>query len=170
MNETVWQIDPKIFSDLGMWVLQQMRVSVQSDLSITFVDPEPIASLHEKWMDLEGPTDVMSFPMDELTPGSDDKVSEGMLEDLVICPWVAAQQAAAAGHSTMEEMLLLTIHGMLHLLGYDHTTPQEEKQMFGLQRQLLLTFFAARSGELYDATLPAGSVNELEEYEKNHAK
>lgn len=170
MNETVWQIDPKIFSYLGMWVLQQMRVSVQSDLSITFVDPEPIASLHEKWMDLEGPTDVMSFPMDELTPGSDDKVSEGMLGDLVICPWVAAQQAAAAGHSTMEEMLLLTIHGMLHLLGYDHTTPQEEKQMFGLQRQLLLTFFAARFGELYDATLPAGAVNELEEYEKNHAK
>ena len=170
MNETVWQIDPKIFSDLGMWVLQQMRVSVQSDLSITFVDPEPIASLHEKWMDLEGPTDVMSFPMDELTPGSDDKVSEGMLGDLVICPWVAAQQAAAAGHSTMEEMLLLTIHGMLHLLGYDHTTPQEEKQMFGLQRQLLLTFFAARSGELYDATLSDGAVNELEEYEKNHAK
>ena len=170
MNETVWQIDPKIFPDLGMWVLQQMRVSVQSDLSITFVDPEPIASLHEKWMDLEGPTDVMSFPMDELTPGSDDKVSEGMLGDLVICPWVAAQQAAAAGHSTMEEMLLLTIHGMLHLLGYDHTTPQEEKQMFGLQRQLLLTFFAARSGELYDVTLPAGAVNELEEYEKNHAK
>ncbi|WP_246905330.1 rRNA maturation RNase YbeY [Gardnerella vaginalis] len=168
MNETVWRIDAKIFSDLGMWVLQQMKVSTQSDLSITFVDPEPIACLHERWMNLEGPTDVMSFPMDELTPGSDDKVSEGMLGDLVICPWVAQQQALAAGHSTMEEMMLLTIHGILHLLGYDHTTPEEEKQMFGLQRQLLLTFFAARSGELYDATLPEGAVNELERYDAEH--
>ena len=119
-------------------------------------------------MNLEGPTDVMSFPMDELTPGSDEKVSEGMLGDLVICPWVAQQQALAAGHSTMEEMLLLTIHGILHLLGYDHTTPEEEKQMFGLQRQLMLTFFAARSGELYDATLPEGAVNELERYDAEH--
>ena len=106
--------------------------------------------------------------MDELTPGSDDKVSEGMLGDLVICPWVAQQQALAAGHSTMEEMLLLTIHGILHLLGYDHTTADEERQMFGLQRQLLLTFFAARSGELFDATLPEGAINELERYDAEH--
>lgn len=168
MNETVWNIDPKIFSDLSMWVMQQMKVSTQSDLSITFVDPEPIACLHERWMNLEGPTDVMSFPMDELSPGSDEKVSEGMLGDLVICPWVAEQQALAAGHSTIEEMMLLTIHGILHLLGYDHTSQDEEKQMFGLQRQLLLTFFAARSGELCDATLPQDSVNELERYDAEH--
>ena len=81
---------------------------------------------------------------------------------------MAQQQALAAGHSTMEEMMLLTIHGILHLLGYDHTNPEEEKQMFGLQRQLLLTFFAARSGELYDATLPEGAVNELERYDAEH--
>lgn len=168
MNETVWRIDPKIFSDLGMWVLEQMRVSVHSDLSITFVDPEPIAHLHEHWMNLEGPTDVMSFPMDELTPGSDEKVSEGILGDLVICPWVARQQAQAAGHSVVEEMMLLTIHGMLHLLGYDHTTAQQERQMFGLQRQLLLTFFAARQGALYDATLPADACDELQQYETAH--
>ena len=53
---------------------------------------------------------------------------EGVLGDIVICPWVAAQQAAAAGHSTMQEMLLLTIHGILHLLGYDHVDEGEDKR------------------------------------------
>jgi probable rRNA maturation factor len=62
-NETVWQIDGKVFSDLGIWVMDQMRVSTQSDLTIMFVDPDPIAQLHMRWMNLEGPTDVMSFPM-----------------------------------------------------------------------------------------------------------
>ena len=157
-NETQWVIDPKVFSDLGIWVLDQMRVSTQSDLTIMFVDPDPIAELHMRWMNLEGPTDVMSFPMDELRPGDGKTVMEGVLGDIVICPWVAAQQAAAAGHSTMQEMLLLTIHGILHLLGYDHVTPEQERQMFGLQRQLLLTFFALRHDANVQATLPAGKA------------
>ena len=122
-NETIWQVDGKVFSDLGVWVMDQMRVSTQSDLTIMFVDPDPIAQLHMRWMNLEGPTDVMSFPMDELRPGDGRTVMEGVLGDIVICPWVAAQQALAAGHSTMEEMMLLTIHGILHLLGCDHVTP-----------------------------------------------
>ena len=109
-NETIWDIDAKAFSDLGLWVMDQMRVSTQSDLTILFVDPDPIAELHERWMSLEGPTDVMSFPMDELRPGDGKTTMEGVLGDLVICPWVAAQQAAAAGHSTMQEMMLLTGH------------------------------------------------------------
>ena len=83
----------------------QMRVSTQSDLTIMFVDPDPIAELHMRWMNLEGPTDVMSFPMDELRPGDGKTEMEGVLGDIVLCPWVAAQQALAAGHSTMEEMI-----------------------------------------------------------------
>jgi probable rRNA maturation factor len=168
-NETVWNIDAKVFSELGLWVMDQMRVSTQSDLTVLFVDPDPIAHLHEHWMNLEGPTDVMSFPMDELRPGDGDTVMEGVLGDIVICPWVAAQQAAAAGHSTMQEMLLLTIHGTLHLLGYDHTTPQQEQQMFGLQRQLLLTFMAIRSTSIPAASLPAGSRDALSVYDRAHA-
>ena len=84
-NETQWVIDPKVFSDLGIWVLDQMRVSTQSDLTIMFVDPDPIAELHMRWMNLEGPTDVMSFPMDELRPGDGKTVMEGVLGDIVIC-------------------------------------------------------------------------------------
>ena len=147
-NETQWVIDPKVFSDLGIWVLDQMRVSTQSDLTIMFVDPDPIAELHMRWMNLEGPTDVMSFPMDELRPGDGKTVMEGVLGDIVICPWVAAQQAAAAGHSTMQEMLLLTIHGM--------------------QRQLLLTFFALRHDANVQATLPAGTPDALALYDAAH--
>ena len=167
-NETQWVIDPKVFSDLGIWVLDQMRVSTQSDLTIMFVDPDPIAELHERWMSLEGPTDVMSFPMDELRPGDGKTTMEGVLGDLVICPWVAAQQAAAAGHSTMQEMMLLTIHGILHLLGYDHVTPEQERQMFGLQRQLLLTFLAVRRITIEPATLPKGAADALAEYDASH--
>jgi len=167
-NETIWDIDAKAFSDLGLWVMDQMRVSTQSDLTILFVDPDPIAELHERWMSLEGPTDVMSFPMDELGPGDGKTTMEGVLGDLVICPWVAAQQAAAAGHSTMQEMMLLTIHGILHLLGYDHVTPEQERQMFGLQRQLLLTFLAVRRITIEPATLPKGAADALAEYDASH--
>lgn len=167
-NETIWGIDAKAFSDLGLWVMDQMRVSTQSDLTILFVDPDLIAELHERWMSLEGPTDVMSFPMDELRPGDGKTTMEGVLGDLVICPWVAAQQAAAAGHSTMQEMMLLTIHGILHLLGYDHVTPEQERQMFGLQRQLLLTFLAVRRITIEPATLPKGAADALAEYDASH--
>jgi len=167
-NETIWDIDAKAFSDLGLWVMDQMRVSTQSDLTILFVDPDPIAELHERWMSLEGPTDVMSFPMDELRPGDGKTTMEGVLGDLVICPWVAAQQAAAAGHSTMQEMMLLTIHGILHLLGYDHVTPEQERQMFGLQRQLLLTFLAVRRITIEPATLPKGAADALAENDASH--
>ncbi len=155
-NETEWTIDPKVFSDLGVWVMDQMRVSTQSDLAITFNEPDVMAELHMRWMNLEGPTDVMSFPMDELRPGTETSLSEGMLGDIVLCPQVAAQQAVAAGHSAIEEMMLLTIHGILHLLGYDHTTEEQEKQMFGIQRQLLLTFLALRPGALGEVIPPQG--------------
>jgi len=101
--------------------------------------------LHVQWMDLPGPTDVMSFPMDELRPGGQDKEPmEGILGDIVLCPTVAARQASEAGHAAAEELLLLTTHGMLHLLGFDHDEPDEEREMFELQRQLLLTFLAGR--------------------------
>jgi len=92
-------------------------------------------------MDEPGSTDVLSVPMDELTPGTPDKPTpQGMLGDIAICPQVAQVQARNAGHSTQDEMLLLTTHGILHLLGYDHAEPEEKEEMFGLQRELLTAF------------------------------
>ena len=146
LNETEYPIDGEEFQALSAYVLEAMHVSPSAELSLIFVEPDAIAALHERWLDLEGPTDVMSFPMDELRPGSADSPTEaGILGDIVICPEVAQTQAANAGHSSTEEMLLLTVHGILHLLGYDHAEKDEEKEMFALQRKLLLTFLAERS-------------------------
>ena len=98
--------------------------------------------LHIEFMDEPGPTDVLSFPMDELRPGTPTSPTPaGLLGDIVLCPSVAATQAAAAGHETINELLLLTTHGILHLLGYDHAEPEEEKEMFGIQREILESFY-----------------------------
>jgi probable rRNA maturation factor len=76
--------------------------------------------------------------MDELRPGLvNEEPEEGVLGDLVLCPDVAAKQAATAGHPADAEIELLTVHGILHLLGYDHAEPEEHREMFGLQDELL---------------------------------
>lgn len=145
VNETSTEIDPLEFTRLAEHVLFQMHVGSGAELCIMFIDPEPMAKLHEQWLDLPGPTDVMSFPMDELRPGTPaNPTSEGMLGDVCICPQVAAEQAIQAGHSAQEEMLLLATHGILHLLGYDHAESDEKEVMFALQRKLLLTFLAQK--------------------------
>ena len=144
-NETDVEIDGAEFAALADHVLRAMHVNPQAELNILFIAPEPMAELHVRWLDLPGPTDVMSFPMDELRPGTEDsETPAGTLGDIVLCPQVAAKQALEAGHSAPEEMLLLTTHGILHLLGYDHAEEEEKKEMFALQRQLLLTFLAER--------------------------
>lgn len=144
-NETEVEVDEAEFAALARYVLDALRVHPQSELSVLFVETDVMTELHVRWMDEPGPTDVLSFPMDELRPGRDGEQSgPGQLGDVVLCPEVAAQQARTAGHSTTEEMLLLTTHGILHLLGYDHAEPEEEKEMFALQRKLLLTFLAGR--------------------------
>lgn len=144
-NETDVEIDGAEFAALADHVLRAMHVNPRAELNILFIDSEPMEELHVRWLDLPGPTDVMSFPMDELRPGTPEtETPAGTLGDIVLCPQVAAKQALDAGHSAVEEMLLLTTHGILHLLGYDHAEPEEKKEMFDLQRRLLLTFLAER--------------------------
>ena len=132
-------------SELARWVLDEMRVHPQADLNFVLLGEDAMADLHLEWMGLSGPTDVLSFPMDELRPapvGQNPQV--GILGDIAICPQVAARQAAKSGHALMEEILLLATHGILHLLGYDHVEEEEKKEMFALQRRLLLEFLARR--------------------------
>jgi len=126
-------------------VLDVLHVHPLADLSVLLVDPPTIASLHAKWMDDPEPTDVMSFPMDELRPGTEGHpAGPGLLGDIVLCPQVAAAQARARGQEPADEVLLLTVHGVLHLLGYDHAEPDEEKAMVDLQHSLLQSFLADR--------------------------
>lgn len=145
IDESGYNIDGAEFAALGAFVLQQMHVHPMAELNIKFVDIPTMTQLHEDWLSLPGPTDVLSFPMDEMRPGREgEELTEGILGDIAICPDVAAEQAREAGHTLVEEMLLLATHGMLHLLGYDHGDEEEEKEMFALQRHLLLSFLAQR--------------------------
>jgi probable rRNA maturation factor len=145
LDESGADVDVSGLSRLARFVMDQMRVHPMAELCIKLVDEETIAELNEKWMDKEGPTDVLAFPMDELRPGLvNEEPEEGVLGDLVLCASVAARQAAAAGHPTADELQLLTVHGILHLLGYDHAEPGEHKEMFGLQATLLTEWQGSR--------------------------
>jgi probable rRNA maturation factor len=141
-------VDAEELVGVARYVLGEMGIHPMAELSILLVDTAAMEQLHIQWMDEPGPTDVLSFPMDELRPAraeDDNEPVPGLLGDVVLCPEVAEKQAKDAGHSTAEELRLLTTHGILHLLGYDHAEPDEEAEMFGLQKQLLRGW-KARSG------------------------
>jgi probable rRNA maturation factor len=141
VNESGTEVDVRRLVDLSRYVLDQMRVHPLAELSVLLVDVAAMEQLHVQWMDEPGPTDVMAFPMDELRPGSEDAEPEqGLLGDVVLCPSVAEQQAAQAGHQTEDELDLLCTHGILHLLGYDHAEPDDKAEMFGLQDDMIRTW------------------------------
>ena len=143
-NESEIAVDEPTLQRLVSFALDEMKVHQDAELAIVLVDEAAMEQLHVQWMDEPGPTDVLSFPMDELRPGSDDAITPpGLLGDIVLCPQVAIGQAETAGHSTLDELLLLTTHGLLHLLGFDHAEPDEEKEMFGIQKDILLGFALA---------------------------
>lgn len=141
-NESGVDVDTAMICDVARHALSEMGVHPLADLSILVVDSTYMAELNHRWMDSEGPTDVLSFPMDELSVGrgpsnDEEPAAETLLGDVVLCPEVAEKQAVTAGHTTADELRMLTVHGVLHILGYDHAEPDEAKQMFGLQQSLL---------------------------------
>jgi len=140
-NESALELDEARVQRLLAFARKKLYVHPDADLALIFVDEPAMTQLHIEWMDEPGPTDVLSFPMDELRPGNPDAPSDqGILGDIVICPQVAAAQAKTAGHELMDEVLMLATHGLLHLLGFDHAEPDEEKEMFGIQNALLKEF------------------------------
>jgi len=143
-NESGVPVDETVLLRLMEHNLASLNVSPDADVAILLVDEGAMEALHVQWMDEPGPTDVLSFPMDELRPGTEDMPTPaGLLGDIVLCPQVAEAQALAARHSTLDELVMLTTHGLLHLLGFDHAEPEEEREMFGLQKQLILDFASA---------------------------
>ncbi|MCS5714360.1 rRNA maturation RNase YbeY [Herbiconiux sp. CPCC 205716] len=140
-NESSVDVDETALLRLATFALDFLHVHPDAELAIVLVDEAAMEQLHVQWMDEPGPTDVLSFPMDELRPGTEDAPTPaGLLGDVVLCPQVAEAQAQTAGHSTLEELLLLTTHGMLHLLGFDHADAEEEREMFGIQRDILVGY------------------------------
>lgn len=143
-NETSYEIDETVLHRMATYALDAMRVHPDAELNILLYGVGPMEELHLRWLDEPGPTDVLSFPMDQLRPGTDDFVTPaGLLGDVVLCPEVAEAQAQTAGHSLQDELNMLLTHGMLHLLGFDHAEPAEEKEMFGVQRDILVGFALA---------------------------
>ena len=136
------EVDETRVLSLASFALDKMKIHPGAELAIIFVDEPAMEQLHIQWMDEPGPTDVLSFPMDELRPGTDAEITPaGLLGDIVICPQVATAQAIVAEHETINEILMLTTHGILHLLGFDHVEPDEEKEMFDIQKQILKSFY-----------------------------
>jgi probable rRNA maturation factor len=145
-NESGVAVDESSIVAAARFALDRMDVSPLAELSVLLVEVDVMSDLHERWMDLPGPTDVMAFPMDELDSARrPDAAGAGpaLLGDIVLCPVFARDQARKAGHSLTDELHLLTVHGVLHLLGYDHAEPAEEREMFSLQNRLLGDFQAA---------------------------
>ncbi|MFD5867814.1 rRNA maturation RNase YbeY [Corynebacterium sp. NPDC060344] len=160
-NESGHGVSEESLVDVARYALSRMDVHPAAELSIHLVDEPTIEDLHVRWLDLPGPTDVMSFPMDELTPGSGHpeapQPGPSMLGDIVLCPDFAARQADKAGHPLSHELVLLTVHGLLHLLGYDHIEADEERRMFSLQNGLLADWYD--DVERRGADFPAKPIN-----------
>ena len=120
-------------NSLLTFALLELALNPECEINVSFVNDDYMTELHIKWMDEPGTTDVLSFPMDmPETPG--EAVTLG---DIVISPVVAAEQAKAQGHSIEHEIYILAVHGLLHIIGYDHADKAEEKVMFELQEKIV---------------------------------
>lgn len=138
IDESGTDLDLAPLVALSRFAIDHLRVHPRAELCITAVDESAIAELNGRWMEKEGPTDVLAFPMDELRPAvAPEEPEEGVLGDLVLCPQVAERQGVEAGHGRDAELELLTVHGLLHLLGHDHAEPEEHRVMFALQDEIL---------------------------------
>jgi probable rRNA maturation factor len=148
--------------DLSRWVrlaqlaLVEERIPPDAEVALIFVDEDSITDLNQRFLDGSGVTDVLAFPIDDdLVPGGrrPDEGGRGpgspaepdedpplVLGDVVICPAVAARQAPEHDASVDDELALLVVHGILHLLNYDHAEEREAHTMRRRERELLELF------------------------------
>ncbi|HEY3144560.1 MAG TPA: rRNA maturation RNase YbeY [Acidimicrobiales bacterium] len=141
-------------------VLLAEGVEGESELSLLFVDEAAMAELNQQFMEKSGPTDVLAFPIDDSGPigrwpdagttGPDRAEPEGedlplLLGDVVVCPSVAARQAPEHAGTFEDEVALLVVHGVLHVLGHDHAEDEEAERMQARERELLDRFHHQRS-------------------------
>lgn len=139
---------------LARHVLVEQQVPSDMELALLLVDRDAIAALNEAHLGGSGPTDVLAFPIDE--PGEVPAGQPAVLGDVVVCPAVAHEQAPRHGREEADELRLLTVHGILHLLGMDHGDPDEERAMFGRTDELLASY--ARAARLSAGVGPDGEA------------
>jgi probable rRNA maturation factor len=139
-DEQPLEVDGAELLALAQHVLRERRVPSDMEVSLLLVDEQTIAGLNAEHLGKQGPTDVLAFPIDE--PGETPPDMPAVLGDVVLCPSVAHAQAPRFGRTPHQELQLLTVHGLLHLLGMDHADPDQEREMFGLTDELLASFAA----------------------------
>lgn len=140
LNETQVELVEKLLN----FVAEKEHVEMNSEVSLSFVSNEEIKELNKTYRDKDMPTDVLSFAMNE---SSDEEIEiigadelSGILGDIIISTEKLEEQASEFGHSIERELGFLTVHGFLHLLGYDHMNEEDEKNMFTRQTELLTEF------------------------------
>ena len=144
-DEQSLDVDGDDLVRLARHVVAEQRVPEDMELSLLLVDETTIAALNAEHMGKEGPTDVLAFPIDE--PGESPPGAPAILGDVVLCPAVATRQAPQYGRSAHGELQLLTVHGILHLLGMDHADTAGEREMFGRTDELLSSYAATRGSD-----------------------
>jgi probable rRNA maturation factor len=144
-------VDVERWVELARNVLVAEGVSGDAELSLLFVDEPTISGLNRRFMDADGPTDVLAFPLDDPVDeaaGPTDARSPGpaplLLGDVVVCPAVAERQAPEHAGSYDDELALLVVHGVLHVLGHDHAGVDEAATMQARERELLQRFHRGR--------------------------
>ena len=130
------QVDEAALTQAAKQTLVTAQADAPAGLSVVVTDEQSVQSLNNQFRDIDMPTDVLSFPADA-DPHAHDPDEPPYLGDILMAFPVAEQQAGESGHSTDEELRFLTVHGVLHLLGYDHHTPEEQAEMWALQSMIL---------------------------------
>ena len=128
-NSTSYSIDILSAQKYIKQMLRYLKVNISSDISILFVDSKEMTIQHLKWMKEDGPTDVMSFPMDDILLGSKESKKHAILGDIIICPEVALNDARKQSINPAKHLVFLMAHGVLHLLGQDHQEKDKRSQM-----------------------------------------
>lgn len=128
-------VDEGIISAAAQAVMDQASPPVRGDLSVVIEDDARLHQLNNDFLGIDAPTDVLSFPSGEET--EDPETGQVYLGDVILSYPRAAEQAVAAGHTTLDEIQLLVVHGVLHLLGHDHAEPEEKSRMWEAQNSVL---------------------------------
>ena len=155
------ELDLLRWGRLARLVLREERVAADAEMSVIFVDEQAISDLNERFLGGAGPTDVLSFPMDDDVvhggrqpdqggrgPGAPSGPTDppSVLGDVVVCPQVASRQALEHRCALDDELALLVVHGVLHLLNYDHAAEQESEVMKRRERELVARFHELERG------------------------
>ncbi len=126
-------LSPDLLEQTALRALQQQNAPADSDLTIVLSDDAQLHSLNREYLDVDAPTDVLSFPSDETDPETGSRY----LGDIIISVERATRQAAEAGHPAGAEIQLLTVHGVLHLMGHDHADVDEKARMWAAQAEIM---------------------------------